>query len=107
MLSELEALTEGLLQQARASHHPALDLSLRTSDARRAAQQLTRRMMAAVSELSLYQVGRGTTAVRLWASCRGSVGALLGIARSGAVRVPRGWAVRGLFRARLGELLAG
>lgn len=57
MLSELEALSEGLLQQARESHHPALHLSLGASDARRAAQQLTRRMMAAVSELSLYQVG--------------------------------------------------
>lgn len=56
MLEELEALTEGLLAQAGASHYPALQLSMRTNEARRAQQQLTRRMMAAVSELSLYQV---------------------------------------------------
>ena len=56
VLEELERLTEGLVEQARASHDPAFELSVRMNDARRAAQQLTRRMMATVSELSLYQV---------------------------------------------------
>ena len=59
MLEELERLTEGLVERARASHDPALGLSLRMNEARRSQQQLTRRMMATVSELSLYQVGAG------------------------------------------------
>ena len=56
MLEELERLTEGLVEQACAARHPALDVGLRMNEARRGQQQLTRRMMAAVSELSLYQV---------------------------------------------------
>ena len=59
VLEELERLTEGLVERARASHDPALGLSLRMNEARRSQQQLTRRMMATVSELSLYQVGAG------------------------------------------------
>lgn len=56
MLEELERLTEGLVEKARASHDPGFDLAVRMQDARRHQQQLTRRMMATVSELSLYQV---------------------------------------------------
>jgi hypothetical protein len=59
VLEELERLTEGLVERARASHDPALGLSLRMNEARRSQQQLTRRIMATVSELSLYQVGAG------------------------------------------------
>lgn len=36
MLEELERLTEGLVEQARASHDPALGLSVRMNEARRA-----------------------------------------------------------------------
>ena len=55
VLEELERLTEGLEDKARASHDPALGLAVGMNEARRQ-QQLTRRMMATVSELSLYQV---------------------------------------------------
>ena len=54
-LDELERLTEGLVAQARAAQGPALDLAVRVSEARRAQAVLTRRLMATVSELSLYQ----------------------------------------------------
>lgn len=55
VLEELERLTEGLVDKARASHDPALGLAMGMNEARRQQQQLTRRMMATVSELSLYQ----------------------------------------------------
>lgn len=37
VLEELERLTEGLVERARASHDPALGLSLRMNEARRGA----------------------------------------------------------------------
>ncbi|KAL4432605.1 hypothetical protein ABPG77_000542 [Micractinium sp. CCAP 211/92] len=55
VLGELERLTEGLVDKARASHDPALGLAMGMNEARRQQQLLTRRMMATVSELSLYQ----------------------------------------------------
>ncbi|PRW58036.1 coiled-coil domain-containing 146-like [Chlorella sorokiniana] len=55
VLEELERLTEGLVAQARASHDPAFDITLRMNEARRQQAAVTRRMMATVSELSLYQ----------------------------------------------------
>ncbi|KAL4436789.1 hypothetical protein ABPG75_003928 [Micractinium tetrahymenae] len=55
VLEELERLTEGLVEKARASHDPALGLAVQMNEARRQQQQLTRRMMATVSELSLHQ----------------------------------------------------
>lgn len=57
MLDELERLAESLVEAARSSHDPAFALSLRMNEARRGQAALARRTMAAVSELSLYQVG--------------------------------------------------
>ena len=54
ILEELAALAEALVAQARASHGGAFDISMRLNESQQALQKLTRRMMAAVSELSLY-----------------------------------------------------
>lgn len=54
VLAELAALGEAIVAQARASHGGAFDISVRLNDSQAALGRLARRMMAAVSELSLY-----------------------------------------------------